>query len=107
VSVCLCLRLTFPIVPPKTIAHRLNTILDADRILVLQNGEVLEFDTPENLIANPSSEFSAMLASSGMRHPVIHGVARERSRGTSPHPAQAAPAHPVPRANPMAKTSLV
>ncbi|XP_023254542.1 multidrug resistance-associated protein 1-like [Seriola lalandi dorsalis] len=34
-----------------TIAHRLNTVMDYTRVLVLDKGEVAEFDTPTNLIS--------------------------------------------------------
>lgn len=33
-----------------TIAHRINTILDSDRILVLEKGRVAEFDNPSALV---------------------------------------------------------
>uniref|UniRef100_A0A3Q2T472 Multidrug resistance-associated protein 1 n=1 Tax=Fundulus heteroclitus TaxID=8078 RepID=A0A3Q2T472_FUNHE len=35
-----------------TIAHRLNTIMDYTRVLVLDKGEMAEFDSPSNLLAH-------------------------------------------------------
>ena len=43
------------------IAHRLQTILDFDRILVLGQGQVLEYDAPQRLMDNPQSIFAHML----------------------------------------------
>ncbi|XP_071445342.1 ATP-binding cassette sub-family C member 10 [Hetaerina americana] len=40
-----------------TIAHRVSTVLDSDRVLVMGNGQVLEFDTPDELLQNKSSFF--------------------------------------------------
>jgi ATP-binding cassette subfamily C (CFTR/MRP) protein 1 len=45
-----------------TIAHRIDTILDSDRVLVMNTGEVAEFDTPTVLLGNPNSMFSALAA---------------------------------------------
>ncbi len=44
-----------------TIAHRLNTILDSDRILVLDDGNVAEFDSPSNLLAKSNGIFKGMV----------------------------------------------
>lgn len=48
------------------IAHRLNTILDCDKILVINKGKVVEFDSPENLKKNKESEFFKMCQEAGL-----------------------------------------
>jgi len=44
-----------------TIAHRLNTIINSDMILVMGAGKMKEYDSPENLLKNPDSDFSKLL----------------------------------------------
>eukprot|EP01017_Pseudomicrothorax_dubius_P001846 TRINITY_DN0_c6784_g1_i1.p1 TRINITY_DN0_c6784_g1~~TRINITY_DN0_c6784_g1_i1.p1 ORF type:complete len:117 (-),score=19.98 TRINITY_DN0_c6784_g1_i1:78-428(-) len=43
------------------IAHRLDTVKTCDRIMVMSNGEVKEFDSPSNLLAQENSLFSQMV----------------------------------------------
>lgn len=40
-----------------TIAHRIKTVSSYDKILVLEEGKIVEFDTPENLLKNKNSFF--------------------------------------------------
>ncbi|PPQ77073.1 hypothetical protein CVT25_014886, partial [Psilocybe cyanescens] len=48
-----------------TVAHRLQTIMDADKIMVLENGHILEFDSPKNLLKNEGGALRALVDGSG------------------------------------------
>ena len=48
------------------IAHRLKTIINYDKILVLDKGEVMEYDTPWNLFVQEESIFREMCLRSGI-----------------------------------------
>lgn len=69
------------------IAHRLNTIIDCDHILLLESGQVVEYDTPERLLLNEESAFSKMVQSTGaanaqyLRSLVLGGEGGNKSNG--------------------------
>ena len=71
-----------------TIAHRLNTVMDSSKILVMDAGEVKEFDTPQNLIDNKESVFNQMINATGREMArALRNISKEiellRSTGTS------------------------
>merc|ERR1711904_2533 len=43
------------------VAHRLQTIIESDRVLVLDHGKVAEFDSPSTLRKNPQSPFAKLI----------------------------------------------
>jgi ATP-binding cassette subfamily C (CFTR/MRP) protein 1 len=55
-----------------TIAHRINTILDSDRIVVLEAGEVKEFGSPKELLDKKGGFFYELVREAGL----VEGVGR-------------------------------
>jgi ATP-binding cassette subfamily C (CFTR/MRP) protein 1 len=47
-----------------TIAHRIKTIINYDKILVLSNGEIIEYDSPQKLLKNENSAFFELYSKS-------------------------------------------
>jgi len=49
-----------------TIAHRINTIMDYDKILVLDKGEISQYDSPENLLKDEDGIFYTLCDQAGL-----------------------------------------
>lgn len=48
-----------------TVAHRLHTIIDSDRVIVMDAGHIVEFDEPHNLLQNECGTFYGMVKALG------------------------------------------
>ncbi|KAF5294169.1 hypothetical protein FQR65_LT10880 [Abscondita terminalis] len=51
-----------------TIAHRLNTIMHSDRILVMELGNIIEYDHPQVLMKNKNGHFCKMVKEAGLNN---------------------------------------
>ena len=59
-----------------TIAHRLNTVMDSDRIMVMDNGVVAEFDAPSALLEKEKGILKGMVEAQGAeRAAALHEIA--------------------------------
>lgn len=61
-----------------TIAHRLRSVIDSDKILVLDRGRVVEYDRPATLLADPASALSSLVDETGpATAEVLRSLARD------------------------------
>ena len=75
------LRSEFEDATVLTIAHRLNTIMDSDRIVVMDNGRVAEYDVPHTLLSDPESILSALVDETGAENAkLLRNMAEEAAR---------------------------
>ena len=49
------------------IAHRLDTIMDSDRVMVLSGGTVIEYDPPQVLLGRKDSAFAQLISQLWLR----------------------------------------
>jgi ATP-binding cassette subfamily C (CFTR/MRP) protein 1 len=49
-----------------TIAHRLHTVIDSDKVMVLEAGRISEFNEPQTLLHNPNSLFYSLAQDAGI-----------------------------------------
>ncbi|KAI0258771.1 hypothetical protein BC834DRAFT_974833 [Gloeopeniophorella convolvens] len=65
-----------------TIAHRLQTIMDADKIMVLDTGHVVEFGRPSELLNDSEGRLRAMVDESGDRD-ILYGIVAKKEQRSS------------------------
>ena len=71
------LRLKFRRSTVLTVAHRLNTIIDSDLIIVLQDGRLEQFGKPSDLIDDHEGVFRSMVEATGQADQLIEEIKKE------------------------------
>jgi ABC-type transport system involved in Fe-S cluster assembly fused permease/ATPase subunit len=85
-----------------TIAHRLETVIDYDRIMVMGEGVCLEIERPAVLLRDPSSSLSQLVQATGEAADALRALALaaeqdsiERNAALLPTPPLVAVGHDV------------
>ena len=72
------IKTTFTDCTVLTVAHRLNTIIDMDKVLVLDKGRIVEFEEPYILLRNDSGTFYSMVKQTGPQfEKMLHELAEQ------------------------------
>lgn len=72
------LRKKFGMCTVLIIAHRLDTVMDCDRILVMDSGTMIEFDHPHILLQNKKGSLYSMVEQTGQETAeLLHKVAAQ------------------------------
>ncbi len=75
-----------------TVAHRLDTVVCSDKVLVLDCGEVKEFAAPSTLLGDPGSRFGAMVDRMGpVAATAMRGMAEQADKARAEKQAKTIP----------------